>query len=182
MERRGVGDVRPDRAQLLIGCAVVAAAALTGVWAPMNLVGIIALFVLLRVCWLEDNISNDLIGRDRLPGGYVNTAIRRGNFMRQVLGREPAQDASKMPPHHLATVMRAEIQVWACMLFGLCSTAIVQSGPFEMTGNFLAGFALFVLALVRIDRLMVSLAHCAEGRALPARLLVPPSRRVEDAE
>jgi hypothetical protein len=57
--------VRPDRAHLLIGCGVVAAAALTGIWAPLNLVLIVALFALLRVCWLEDNITNDLIGRDR---------------------------------------------------------------------------------------------------------------------
>jgi hypothetical protein len=26
-----------------------------------------------------------------------------------------------------------------------------------------------IVALRRVDRLMVSLAHCAEGRALPAR-------------
>lgn len=175
-------DVRPDRAQLLTGCGVVAAAAMTGIWAPPNLVMIVALFVLLRVCWLEDNISNDLIGRDELPGGYVNTAIRRGNLVRQWLGREPAEDASKMPPHHLATVMRAEIQVWACMLFGICATAIASSGPFGTTGNLLIGGTLLVLALRRVDRLMVSLAHCAEGRALPQRLLLPTHRRAEDVD
>ncbi len=175
-------EVRPDRAQLMIGCGVVAAAAMTGIWAPVNLVMIIALFVVLRVCWLEDNISNDLIGRDQLPGGYVNTAIRRGNFVRQWLGREPHEDASKMRPHHLATVMRAEIQVWACMLIGLSATAVAHAGPFALTGNLTVGAALLVLALSRVDRLMVSLAHCAEGRALPQRLLLPTHRRAEDVD
>jgi len=175
-------DIRPEPAHLLIGCGVVAAAALSGIWAPVNLVLIVSLFVLLRVCWLEDNISNDLIGRDSLPGGYVNTAIRRGNFVRQWLGREPAEDASKMPPHHLATVMRAEIQVWACMLLGICATALAQAGPLGTVTNLVLGGVLFVLALRRADRLMVSLAHCAEGRALPQRLLLPTHRRAGDTD
>ena len=180
--QRGIDDIRLEPAHLLIGCGVVAAAALSGIWAPVNLVLIVSLFVLLRVCWLEDNITNDLIGRDSLPGGYVNTAIRRGNFVRQWLGREPAEDASKMPPHHLATVMRAEIQVWACMLLGLCATALAQAGPFGPATNLVLGGALFVLALRRVDRLMVSLAHCAEGRALPQRLLLPTHRRARDLD
>jgi hypothetical protein len=180
MDKDGTEDVRPDRAQLMIGCGVVAAAAMAGIWAPVNLVVIIALFVVLRVCWLEDNITNDLIGRDRLPGGYVNTAVRRSNLVRQWLGREPVEDTSKMRPHHLATVMRAEIQVWACMLFGLSATSIAHAGPVGATGNLVVGGALLFLALRRVDRLMVSLAHCAEGRALPQRLLLPTHRRAGD--
>jgi hypothetical protein len=163
----------------LIGCGVVAAAAMTAIWAPLNLVLIVALFALLRVCWLEDNITNDLIGRDSLPGGYVNTAIRRGNFLRQWFGHEPAEDASKMRPHHLATVMRAEIQVWACMMLGIAASTVALVGPFGVTGNLALGGGVLIVALRRVDRLMVSLAHCAEGRALPARLLMPTHRRAE---
>jgi hypothetical protein len=182
MTEHSTEDVRPDRAHLVIGCGVVAAAAMTGIWAPANLVMILALFVVLRVCWLEDNISNDLIGRDQLPGGYVNTAIRRGNFVRQWLGREPRADASKMRPHHLATVMRAEIQVWACVLLGLSSTSFAHGGALGVAGNLLAGAGLLAIALKRVDRLTVSLAHCAEGRALPQRLLLPTHRRARDVE
>jgi hypothetical protein len=160
-------DIRPDRAHLLIGCGVVAAAALTAIWAPLNLVLIVSLFALLRVCWLEDNITNDLIGRDSLPGGYVNTAIRRGNFLRLWFGHEPAEDASKMRPHHLATVMRAEIQVWACMMLGIAATTVALVGPLGLIGNLVLGGGVLIVALRRVDRLMVSLAHCAEGRALP---------------
>jgi hypothetical protein len=175
-------DIRPDRAHLLIGCGVVAAAALTAIWAPLNLVLIVSLFALLRVCWLEDNITNDLIGRDSLPGGYVNTAIRRGNFLRLWFGHEPAEDASKMRPHHLATVMRAEIQVWACMMLGIAATTVALVGPLGLIGNLVLGGGVLIVALRRVDRLMVSLAHCAEGRALPARLLLPTARRAEDIE
>jgi hypothetical protein len=171
-----------ERTHLFIATGVVGASALLGAWAPPGLVGALALLALMRICWLEDNISNDLIGRDRLPKDYVNTAIRRGNILRLLFGREPAEDARDLPPHHMATAMRAEIQVWACMLFGLVSTAVALRGPFGPSGDLILAAALFVLALRRVDRLLVTLAHCAEGRALPQRLLLPTHRRAAGDE
>lgn len=171
-------QTRAARHHLFIATGVVAAAALLGAWAQPGLLGVLALFALMRICWLEDNITNDLVGRDRLPNDYVNTAIRRGNILRLVLGREPAETTKDLPPHHVATAMRAEIQVWACMLFGMVSTLVAQRGPFGPLGDLALGAALFVFALRRVDRLLFTLAHCAEGRALPRHLLLPPSRRV----
>jgi hypothetical protein len=162
---------------VLIGAAIVASSALAGAWAPANLAGILALLALMRICWLEDNISNDLLGKDELPGDYVNTAIRRGNFLRRWFGTEPAEDAGGLPPHKLATAMRAEIQVWACALFGLGATLVARAGIFGGLADLLIGAALLVVALRRVDRLVVSLDHCAEGRALPRRLLLPTHRR-----
>jgi hypothetical protein len=162
---------------VLVATAIVASSALAGAWAPANLAGILALLALMRVCWLEDNISNDLLGKDELPGDYVNTAIRRGNFLRRWFGHEPAEAAGDLPPHKLATAMRAEIQVWACALFGLGATLVARSAIFGGVVDLLIGVALFVVALRRIDRLVVSLDHCAEGRALPRRLLLPTHRR-----
>jgi hypothetical protein len=167
----------PERAHLVIATGVVAAAALAGAWAPANLIGILALFALIRICWLEDNISNDLVGKDRLPGDYVNTAIRRGNFLRRWFAMEPAEDASQLPPHKLATAMRAEIQVWACALLGMSATMVAKAGVLGQPGSLVLGAVLFVMALRRIDRLLVSLAHCAAGEALPQNLLLPTHRR-----
>jgi hypothetical protein len=158
----------------------VATAALAGIWAPPNLLAILSLLVLMRVCWLEDNICNDLIGRDRLPGSYVNTSIRRGNFLRLWLGLDPGEDAARLPPHQLATSMRAEIQIWACMLFGIAATLVAQVTAFGPVVGLGAGAALLAMALSRVDRLTVSLAHCAAGRALPQRLLLPTRRRIRD--
>jgi hypothetical protein len=174
------GPDRPDRAHLVIGCGIVATAALAGIWAPPNLLAILSLLVLMRICWLEDNISNDLIGRDRLPGSYVNTSIRRGNFLRLWFGLTPREDASRLPPHQLATAMRAEIQVWACMLFGIAATLVAQVTAFGPAVSLAAGAALLIMALARVDRLTVSLAHCAAGRALPQRLLLPSRRWLSD--
>lgn len=170
-------QIRPDRAHLFIGCGVVATAALAGIWAPPNLIALLGLTALMRVCWLEDNICNDLVGRDRLPGGYVNTAIRRGNLLRRWFGMEPAEDTARMAPERVATAMRAEIQVWACMIIAMTATLVAQAGLLGLTGNLLLGTALLMLALFRVDRLTVSLAHCAEGRALPRALLIPARRR-----
>lgn len=167
----------PYKAHLYTAAAIVAAAALAGAWAPMNLVGLVALLALLRICWLEDNISNDLIGRDALPNDYVNTTTRRGNFLRLWLGREPAEDAGSLPPVKLATAMRAEIQVWGSAVFGMAATAAAKGGLFGQPVDLILGTTLFVLALRRADKLMVSLAHCAEGRALPHNLLLPSHRR-----
>lgn len=172
------GRQGPDPAHLVIGCGIVATAALAGIWAPTNLLAILSLLVLMRICWLEDNICNDLIGRDRLPGSYVNTSIRRGNFLRLWFGLEPSGDAARLPPHQLATAMRAEIQVWGCMLFGIAATLVAQVETLEPAISLTAGAALLTTALVRVDRLTVSLAHCAAGRALPQRLLMPARRRV----
>ncbi|MDG4648393.1 hypothetical protein P6F26_08040 [Roseibacterium sp. SDUM158017] len=168
---------RTEKAHLCIAAGIVAAAALAGAWAPANLMGVVAVFALMRICWLEDNITNDLVGRDRLPGDYVNTAIRRGNFLRRWFGMEPAEDASALPPHQLATAMRAEIQVWGCALLGMCATLVAKADFFGQPLDLALGAVLFLVALRRADRLVVSLAHCAEGRALPRRLLLPTRRR-----
>lgn len=164
---------RYDLSQLLQAVAFVATGAFVGIWAPPGLMGVMALLMLMRICWLEDNITNDLIGQDKLPGGYVNTAIRRGNLIRRILGRDPTQDVTTQSPHQLATGMRAEIQVWACMLLGLVATVTAQFAPFGPVMNLLVAAMIFAMALRRVDKLLVSLAHCAEGRALPQRLLLP---------
>lgn len=171
------GPDRSDLTHLVLGCGVVATAALAGIWAPPNLLAILSLLVLMRMCWLEDNICNDLIGRDRLPGSYVNTSIRRGNFLRLWFGLETGEDATRLPPHQLATSMRAEIQIWACMLLGIAATLVAQVTAFGPAIALLSGAALLSMALARVDRLTVSLAHCAAGRALPRRLLLPTRRR-----
>jgi hypothetical protein len=174
------GSRNSDHTHLVVGCGIVATAALAGIWAPPNLLAILSLLVLMRICWLEDNICNDLIGRDRLPGSYVNTSIRRGNLLRCWFGLETGEGAARLPPHQLATAMRAEIQVWGCMLFGIAATLVAQVTAFGPVIGLAAGAVLLRMALARADRLAVSLAHCAAGRALPQRLLLPTHRRMAD--
>ncbi|MEM7724131.1 MAG: hypothetical protein AAF376_17420 [Pseudomonadota bacterium] len=164
---------RPTISHLFQGVAFVATGAFVGLWAPTGLIGVFALLLLMRVCWLEDNITNDLVGRDELPDEYVNTAIRNGNLLRRWFGVAPATDIAGQTPHQLATGMRAETQIWACMLLGLAATLTAQVAPFGAVMNLIVASAIFVLALRRVDKLMISLRYCAAGRELPTRLLLP---------
>ena len=70
----------PRRAILtcfLASMLIVFAAAHVAVSLPPAAVALIGLLLLLRIGWLEDNISQDLLDRDRMPASYVNTARRR---------------------------------------------------------------------------------------------------------
>ncbi len=162
-----------DPAQVVLATGFVAVGALAGIWAASGLIVGAALIALLRICWLEDNINNDLYGRDQPPQAYLNTAIQRGNFLRRWLGLHLDQDVTRQSAHQLATEMRAEIQVWGAILLGLTATLTAQFGPFGVGLNLILAGLIFVMGLRRVDRLLVSLAHCANGMALPRDLLLP---------
>ena len=163
---------------ILMGAAMVGAGALSSIWLPAGLVGVIALLALIRICWLEDNIISDLFGRDRLPPGYRNTAELRRLFFFRWFGIWPEESRAEQSAHLMATAMRTEVQIWAALLFGLASTLVALHGPFVTLVNLALAAGLFVLALARADRLSISLAHCEAGRPLPDHLLLPRRRRI----
>jgi hypothetical protein len=59
----------------------------------------------------------------------------------------------------------------------MSATMVAKAGVLGQPGSLVLGAVLFVMALRRIDRLLVSLAHCAAGEALPQNLLLPTHRR-----
>jgi len=162
---------------IITGAALVGAGAMAPLWLPFGPVGGIALLGLMRICWLEDNIISDLFGRDRLPTGYRNTARSRRLFVFRWFGIWPEESTAEHSAHLMATAMRAEVQIWGAMLFGLSSTLVAQHGPFGPVLNIGLGLALFGAALMRADRLALTLRYCDAGRALPDHLLVPSRRR-----
>lgn len=167
-------------AHILIGAAMVAAGALAGLWLPFGLMGSFALLAILRICWIEDNITADLFGRDRLPPGYLQTLTLRRRFMWRWFGVDPARDADDLSAHLVATTLRAEAQLWAAWLFGFASMVCALHGPFGGMLNLSLGVGLFCVALTRVDRLAVTLHHCDAGRPLPDELLLPPMRRAQN--
>lgn len=164
-------------AHILTGAALIAAGAMAALWAPLGLLGSFALIALLRICWIEDNITSDLYGREALPPGYRNTLQARRLFWLRWFGHDPG-DATEASAHLMATMLRAEAQVWSLWLMGFAAMLTVQHGPFGLAINLTLGAALFYLALRRVERLAVTLAHCEAGRPLPDHLLLPPRRRV----
>jgi hypothetical protein len=163
---------------VLMGAALVATGALAALWVPFGLLGALALLMLLRICWLEDNIVSDLFGRDSLPAGYRSTADLRRLFFFRWFGICPSDCAAEQSAHLMATAMRTEVQIWATLLLGMAAAMVAQHGAFGMSVNLALGAALFVIALTRADRLALSLAHCDAQSALPDHLLVPRRRRL----
>ncbi|MDG3040159.1 hypothetical protein [Roseicyclus marinus] len=167
----------PGAGRVMIGAGLVAAGALSALWVPPGLLGALALLALLRICWLEDNIVSDLFGRDRPPPGYRNAADLRRLLMLRVLGIWP-RAAAEVSAHQVATAMRTEAQVWGCLLIAMAAGLVAQRGVFGPVTNLCFGAVLFALALMRADRLTLSLFHCETGRALPDHLLLPARRRL----
>ena len=165
-------------AHSLTGAALIAAGALAAVWLPLGLMGSFALIALLRICWIEDNITSDLFGREALPPGYRHTMQSRRLFWLRWFGHDPGASAAEASAHVMATALRAEAQVWGLSLMGFASMLTAQHGPFGLAINLMLAVVLFCLALRRVDRLAVTFAHCEAGRPLPDHLLLPPLRRV----
>ena len=165
-------------AHVLIGAALVAAGALAAAWLPLGLMGSFALLAMLRMCWIEDNITSDLFGRDALPPSYRTTLQARRLFWLRWFGHDADTSVAEASAHLMATALRAEAQVWAVLLLGFAAMIVALHGPFGAVVNLVLGAVLIVLALRRVDCLCKTLAHCDAGCALPDHLLVPSRRRL----
>jgi len=171
--------MRPVKAlHVLTGAAVVLAGAMAAIWMAPGLTGVIALLALIRICWLEDNIISDLFGQEKLPPGYRNTAQMRRHMLLRLFGIWQEEGAAEGSAHLMATAMRAEVQIWGAVLLGMASALVALSGPFGLPVNLGVAAVLFAMALIRADRLALSLAHCEAGEVLPDRLLLPRRRRI----
>lgn len=164
----------------LIGALMVGAGALAGLWLPLGLMGSLALLALLRICWIEDNITSDLYGRDALPSGYLQTLEMRRLFMLRWFGVNLGAVSPDLSAHLLATALRAEAQLWAACLLGFVAMICAQHGPFAPSLDLTLAAALLYAALKRADRLAITLHHCDMGRPLPDEMLLPPMRRAQN--
>ena len=71
--------------QALIALALVLfAGTAVAIWTPFGFSLLLGSVALLRICWIEDNIHQDLLEADRVPAGYRATQRRRAT----VLGAE----------------------------------------------------------------------------------------------
>ncbi|MEM7489090.1 MAG: hypothetical protein AAF390_08190 [Pseudomonadota bacterium] len=162
---------------VLLGAAVVATGAAVALTLPPALTGVGLLILLLRVCWLEDNIKSDLMGTDTMPANHARPLRDRA----ALLGGGPGID----DPALMATALRGQIQ--ALGAGGLGAVAILAAGhlTWPPAAALALGLALVWLAFRRVDRLSVTLAHLERGRPLSRRALSDAhpwahSHRIED--
>lgn len=162
----------PAALRVLVCAALVAAGAYGSLQASAAGLAGVLFVVLLRICWLEDNIKNDLIDCDRLPANYVNIARRRQRALWLLFGAAPGSDPAGWSPALVATGMRAQIQALAAALFGAVAVMAARDLPFHPAVNLAAASAVFLTALSRADALIATLALLDQDRPLPRHALL----------
>ncbi|MEM8849740.1 MAG: hypothetical protein AAGE03_06855 [Pseudomonadota bacterium] len=148
---------------ILLGAAIVVTAAGIAVILPPALTGAALILILLRICWLEDNIKSDLLDTTTLPANHEHPLRQRA----ALLGAEPDIRSAAM----MATALRGQAQaLWAAGFGALSTLAAVQlvwHPPFAL----LVGIFMVWLGFRRADRLLVTLAYLEQGRPLPKEAL-----------
>ncbi|MEM7643808.1 MAG: hypothetical protein AAF366_14940 [Pseudomonadota bacterium] len=153
---------RPIR-HILLGGAIVATAAGFAVVLPPALSGMALILILLRICWLEDNIKSDLLGTKALPANHEQPLRDRA----AMLGTEPDIRSAAM----VATALRGQAQALWAAGFGALSTLTATQMVGHPTLALFVGVVMVWLGFRRADRLLVTLSHLERGRPLPKHAL-----------
>jgi hypothetical protein len=158
---------RPDAARpiahVLLGAALVSTGAAFALTLPPALSGVALLVLLLRVCWLEDNIKADLMGRDTMPANHEQTLRGRA----PLLGRSEAS----RDPALMATALRGQIQALGAAGFGALAMLVAGHLAWPPVAALALGLGLAWMGFRRADRLAVTLDHLDHGRPLPRAVL-----------
>ena len=138
------------RDHLVTGSVLLGAAAVAVPLVPGPLVALALVVIVLRLLWLEENISDDL----------------------SVVARRRIRPTGPNGPLARATAMRAEAQAWSVAAAGI-GASLAWLGVDGPMGVALWAVA-FGLGLRRVDRLVETLDLMAAGRALDAESLLQP--------
>ena len=149
---------------ILSGALALAAGAMAVFYMAPWALALVGLILLLRICWLDDNIVRDLMAQDTLPPGYHATFQRRQYLALLLFG--VALPEAPRTPAQLATRMRAEMQVWTIVLLAGLGTMLLHQQPFGPALSVCAALALWAQAFRGADRLALTLWYVETGRAL----------------
>ena len=146
---------------LVLGAAVCLAGTAAGLWLPPGLALFLAGIAVCRICWLEDNIHEDLLRADRIPAGYRAVRSRR----RTLFG---TSGAAPEDPVALAGLLRIQSLAWSAFAWGAASGALLASG---LNGAGLFAALALGLALRAADYFAIAQTLVAAGHPIPRRLL-----------
>jgi hypothetical protein len=150
---------------LLLGGLVVATGSAAGLWLPPGAAILLLALLLCRVCWIEDNIHQDLLPSETLPPGYRACRERRRGLVGTLFGDAP--DATDCPKR-LASVLRLQSHAWAAFAWGLSAGVALHAGaPYALAAGGLA----LLLALRQADYLALGASLMAQGGPLPLHLI-----------
>lgn len=146
---------------LVLGSAVCLAGTAAGLWLPAGLALFLAGIAVCRICWLEDNIHEDLLRADRIPAGYRACRSRRRTFL-------GGGDAAPEDPVALAGLLRIQSLAWATFAWGTATGALLAPG---LNGTALFAALTLALALRAADYFAIAQTLVAAGYPIPRRLL-----------
>ena len=151
---------------LLLGGLIVGAGSAAGLWLPLGVALLLLSIALCRVCWIEENIHQDLLNAESLPAGYRACLERRSLFLScAARGEEsPERDC----PRRMASALRLQAHAWAAFAWALAAGAVLPAGAPLTFG---AGALALALALRHADYLAVGASLIASGEPLPRRLI-----------
>ncbi|MGR3369391.1 MAG: hypothetical protein ACU0CC_11935 [Sagittula sp.] len=150
---------------IVAGALAVAAGAFGALSLAPSASALLAVFATLRICWLDDNIANDLLDRDQLPPSYINAQRRQRWLESLLLGRSKTEETPT--PAQVATRMRAEVQVWSAIVVAGVAAMLARTTPFGMLVSFGLALWAFLWAFRFADRLSATLWLVETGRVLP---------------
>jgi len=153
---------------LLSGAALVLTGSAAALWLPANLVTALGLLVLIRVCWLEENIRGDLMSAKRMPEGYRQAQLVQQRWRYMLFGTAAEEITC---PQRLASRLRVQAHAHYALLLGALSAGIASVGASAPLPGLLVGGACLVAALRRVERLATAEAMLVEVRALPGEML-----------
>ena len=159
---------RNDRAiALLSGGTLVLAGSAVALWLPGGLVGALGLYLLLRICWLEENIRSDLMHAPVLPEGYRSTQALQRRWQMALFG---AAAEAITCPQRLASILRVHSHALYALLLGGCAAFLAKTAALPAMG-LLLGAGMLALACRRVNRLAETEAIVAQGGTLPKEML-----------
>ena len=150
---------------LVIGGLVAGAGTAAGIWLPIGAALLLLALALCRVCWIEDNIHQDLLPAEIMPPGYKACRERRSGLLGLAFG--DAGEAFTCP-RRLASALRLQAHVWSAFIWAIAAGAMLPVGA-PLT--FAAGALALLLALRHADYLAVGAAVLSAGAPLPQHMI-----------
>lgn len=140
----------------------MACLALSGALLLPGLTAMLLLLVLLRICWIEDNLHSDLIHTKTLPIHYKNTQIRRAKFFQSFHITTPIETC----PQRMASQLRQQSWLLQAGLYaGLAG--LITTHPFYWP----IGLALLWLAMTKCETHLMTSLYLNKKQALPYHMV-----------
>lgn len=153
---------------LATGGLLVAAGSILGLTLLPPVAMLLFLVLMIRICWLEENIHTDLLPARRMPAGYAAVLIRRAAWWQVLTGRTMEIETC---PRRLAGALRLQVHALNAAFFGVLSTFVALQAVDLVVGDVLVILLFLGLALRRVDQFVEMESILRRGTTPPEHML-----------